>query len=127
MIYRRDLFNISETHLILCTNASPLTQAQLYNLLRKYPPPFHLAMDIFKDKCFQIWVNTNPVQAIGLANSIWNLFPCSELYILNTRDVGSFSYWFYPPNFDFDKTDWRKDVEYMVTAPLQAIERIEAE
>jgi DNA-binding Lrp family transcriptional regulator len=127
LIYKREMFNITETHLILCTDVDPTVQAQVYNLLKKYPPPFHSAMDIFKGRNFQLWVNTNPSQAIALANSVWTLFPKSKLYILNVRESGSFSYWFYPPNFNFETKDWRKDMEYMVKAPLDALDRIRTE
>lgn len=122
LIYKREIFDITETYLAICSNVDGTLQAQFYNSLKENSPPFHLGLSILQDNYIQLWGNMSPAQAISLSYSIWQSIESCQIFILNTKDEGSFAYWFYPNNFDFEKGKWNVSKGYMVNDPIRRLE-----
>ena len=119
--YKRELFNINETYVVLAKSCNPALLNQIFNGMNDNPPPFNLSLDIMKEKGLQIWASMSTNQAISLSYSLWEHIENCQIHILNTRSPFSWMYWFYPPNFDFENMKWRDDWEYVVGIPLNLL------
>ncbi len=121
LMYDRKSFNLTETYIALARIVNNTTRGQIYNQLKENPPPFYVSIDLLEGSNFVMWGNMSPAQANEFAFSIWKTLENVEIHILSTKHGGSSIYWFYPNNFDFDKEEWKKSREYMVTKPLKEL------
>lgn len=122
-LYDREVFDLSEYFIGIGTQLTMKEQATLYNRIKEYPPPFHLAIDILKHGNVLLWSNMSPSQASHFAYSFWENIPNFKIKTLSTKQKSSALYWFYPPNFDFEEKQWIKTKEYMVKDPIERLNK----
>jgi hypothetical protein len=122
LMYNREAFDLYETFLAISSSIEPVKLRQIYYGLLKNPPPFNFSFDILKNNRILIWSNMSPAQGTDFAFSLWSNYENVKAYALITKDEGSFSYHFYPLNYDHENNKWKDSEEYMVTEPLQRLE-----
>jgi hypothetical protein len=99
-------------------------QARLFNAIKQNDesaPPFHVAIDVLKEDHIVLWATMSPGQLSDFSFASWEHLPNLQTYLLDTKDNSSMVYWFYPPNFDFNKGEWKKTREYVVLDPLKRL------
>ncbi len=119
--YDRSRFNLSETYLLHIHDSKNLDP--LISHILTDTPPFRLSVDLMEDKSMTMWANMSRSQFKEFSYAIWEEFPQTEFYQLNTSDEGAARYWFYPANFDFERHWWRDSQIYMVDDPINRVQR----
>ena len=118
-IYNREIFNLTESYLLVAKDLSEKFIARLFSAMNNNPPPFRFALDHIENNQLICWGNFTSIRAINLAYKLWEVTDKVELYTLDTRF--SRLYWFYPDNFDFQTHQWRISKDYVVDKPLKTI------
>lgn len=124
LIYNREAFDLTETHIAIGSFVHPKKQARIYNKMKEHPPPFHIALDLMKENHILIWAHMSPAQSSSFAFSIWKYLKNVQIFALSTRFGSSTIYWFYANNFDFNRRRWKTSRKYMVTQPLKELNNI---
>ncbi len=119
--YNREIFELTETYLILVHSVPESKKNQLYNKLKAISPPFDLSYDIIENGDLFFWINMSTKQSIEFAFNTWTHLENVEIYLLDTRPKSSVMYLFYPENFDFDTLEWKKTNEYMLEQPIHRL------
>ncbi len=122
LLYDRKSFNLTESYLALANLVDNKTQGQIYNQVLENPPPFHFRTDFLENANLIMWGNMSTSQADQFAFSTWKALENVEIYVLSTQGSRSRLYYFHPNNFDFDKHDWIKTREYIVSDPIKELE-----
>ena len=119
--YNRDSFDLSETFVFLISEISIQDQAKLFHMMSNDPPPFRFAIEILENKNVIIWGSMSLNQSSSFVFQLWNIYPNLRMWRLSTNDNGAMQYYFYPPNFDFEKMEWKNSKYWMVDGPLKEI------
>ncbi len=119
--YDREYFDLTDTYLALIQNLTTVQLKKLFAYFDKHQPPFRISLDLLNEQSALIWGNMPPIHATRFGYTLWKKFPQMKLYTMVTRDEGASNYWFYPPNYDFEKKQWKFSEEYMVTEPFNRI------
>ncbi|MFX0170858.1 MAG: winged helix-turn-helix transcriptional regulator [Candidatus Hodarchaeota archaeon] len=126
--FNRILFKLVNTRLYWIPKPNEKKTNQLFNLITKKPPPFHLGIDILQERGLLLWGGALPnFHEHQLALIIWNLFQDFFSFTIDTSVDMSMIYWFYPDNFDFNTHYWKIDREYVVETPLNELRRRQKE
>lgn len=120
LTYDRSIFDIVETDLVIGTTTKEKI-ARLYNKFNENPPPFQMTLDISENNQFLFWGRLPPTQSMEFAFELWNYCDKASVFRLDVKN--SFSYYFYPENFDFKKKDWKKTKEYLVAKPIKELKQ----
>lgn len=121
LMYDRNLLNLTNTYLAISTKLDNNAIARFYNSLNLNPPPFDLSLEVLEGNNIYMWVHMSASQAIDFAFTLWKALGNTKVNILNTSDMGSFMYWFYPENFDFANKKWKNSEEYIIHDPLRQL------
>jgi len=123
LIYDRRAFNLTETFLTIGKTDDRKKLAKFFNNLKNNPPPFHFSLDLVENNGFIFWCNMDTHQVHNFNFSLWKVFPKMNTYVIDSNQ--SSIYWFYPPNFDFKKRQWKTSREYMIEEPLAKLRDLE--
>lgn len=119
--YNRDNFDLTDTYLVIVDDFKLEEYKKLLEAMKQAPPPFRFSVDYTDDETLLIWTNLTPTLANEFIFELFEHYPNTRSYFLNTRDSGSASYLFYPDNFDFGKLEWKASKEYMVDRVLERL------
>ena len=116
-IYNREIFQLTETYIAFGQDIPKKSSARIFNAINEAPPPFRLSLDIIEDNGILLWANMSSSQATDFAFALWDKFTNIQIYTLDTKK--SKLYWFYPNNFDFNKSNWNTSKDYFITEPIE--------
>ncbi len=121
LYYDTTYFDLTSTYMAII-KAEGMAE-KVFNNYVKGGPPFSTSLSLLQNDKVLLWGSFSPQQGIDAIFSLWEKFSDVKVYLLDTTDRGSFSYDFYPPNFDFDKRWWKVDRYYMVEEPFLLLDQ----
>jgi DNA-binding Lrp family transcriptional regulator len=119
--YDREYFDLTETYAIICTLSNEDDRSRFYNALMSNPPPFRIGIDLVNKDKMLIWTTISPAQASEFIFLVWKKYVSIKIFRISVSMQGSYLYWFYPFNFDFERKKWKTGDNYMVTDPINRL------
>lgn len=119
----RSKFDVISTKLFYCNKPDPNNRRKLLNAFHSEDaPPFPLSIDLLENGAVFIWGRMPPSHEHELYYTLWNYVPELQVFTMDTVSNHSRLYWFYPENYDSVTRDWKTGYEWMVDAPLRALQ-----
>ncbi len=120
----RSIFDVTSTKLFYCEKASDESRGKIFNAMQSDDaPPFPMSLDFLEYGALVIWGRMPPSHEHKLYYTLWKYLHDLKVFTMDTVRGHSRLYWFYPENYDTKAKEWKEDQEWMIDAPLKALQK----